>query len=190
MTDVALNMHEVGLYLRLRPTRFHAILRAPAADGFGTVADFVLADPLDVGAARVRAQARLDAVARDAEADDGARAGAEDAEDRAAGDLAAYQFGFFVGDVLVACATHAAPADADLGERAMERLVELSTRALYRQALGDALTESMKAVYCETKLLLPFARLGGLPALYGDWVSEPLVLVIPLLIGNIRRTAI
>lgn len=170
--DVGLRLHEVGLFFQLRPTRFRVLLGTPAADGQGSLENFLLDEPLDLGAARLAAQELVDRAAADPEADDADRERAMGSEDNAGGDLAAYQMSFLVGDLLVACALHAPPTEQRTAERALERLVDLSTKNVNRLALGDGLTDAMRPVYTDKRLLVRFAHLGGLSALVGDWVSQ------------------
>ena len=137
------------------------LLGTPAADGQG-----------DLGAAGLAAQELVDRAAADPEADDADRERAMGSEVDAGGDLAAYQMGFLVGDLLVACALHAPPTEQRTAERALERPVDLLTNNVNRLALGDGLTDAMRPVYTNQRLLVPFAHLGVLPALIGDWISQ------------------
>lgn len=169
IADVGLDLHECGLTLQFTPARLRALFRnAPAMD------DFLLEERLDVGKRRIEAQKLNDAVKADPESEDDERMHAGELEDSAGNDLAAYHMSYLVGDLLVAwLLIHPADdAEARRAEKAMARLVEYSTLPLYRRALGDPLTDAMRPVYWDRKLLVRFAHAGGLPALFDDWVCS------------------
>ena len=133
---------------------------------------FVLDDPIDIGKWRLNAKAVKQAVKADIEASDDDRERYMNLEDSAGNDCAAFQMAFFIGDILVAFLLNPSQHEVDKlrADRAMQRLVEISTSPLYRFALGDPLTDSMRPVYWTPKVLVKFAHAGGLPALIGDWV--------------------
>jgi len=57
-------------------------------------------------------------------------------------------------------------------DRAAQRLVEFSTKRLYRRAFGDNLTDPMLAIYRDQKAMLQVARRGGLASLFADWLDS------------------
>ena len=169
ISDVGIKLHECGLFLQLSPSRLRACLStAPEME------TFVLDDPIDLGRWRLEAAAVQQTVNADPEADDDDRERAMDLEDKAGNDIAAYQLAFFLGDVLVAFLLNPVndEKDRERQEKAMKRLVMISTSPMYRRALGDALTDAMRPVYWTPKVLLKFSHAGGLPALVEDWVSR------------------
>lgn len=167
ISDVGLKLHEVGVFLQLSTARLGAVLKiAPDLE------TFVLDDPIDIGKWRLNAEAVKQAVKADIEASDDDRERYMNLEDSAGNDCAAFQMAFFIGDILVAFLLNPSQHEVDKlrADRAMQRLVKISTSPLYRFALGDPLTDSMRPVYWTPKVLVRFAHAGGLPALIGDWV--------------------
>lgn len=138
--------------------------------------EFLLDEPLDIGKWRREAFALEEAVAVDAEADDTDRMTLADLQERNRNDLAAYQMVYLVGDLLVAWVLIKPLTDLERrrAERAMERLIEYSSAPQYRkgQVLGDPLTDAMRPIYEDQGLMLRFARAGGLPAIFEDWVCH------------------
>lgn len=171
ISDIGLAIHEVGIFLQLSPSRLKALVTA-APD----LETFIVDEPLDVGKWRLRAETKKQAVEADIESTDDDCESYMETEDKAGKDCAAFQMAFLYGDLLVAFIMH-----PDLGarapDRAMQKLVEISTSAFWRFALGDPLTDAMRPVYWTPKLLLKFAHAGGLPALIGDWV-RPLLCIL------------
>ncbi|KZP23150.1 hypothetical protein FIBSPDRAFT_737762 [Athelia psychrophila] len=166
ISDIGLAIHEVGIFLQLSPSRLKALVTA-APD----LETFIVDEPLDVGKWRLRAETKKQAVEADIESTDDDCESYMETEDKAGKDCAAFQMAFLYGDLLVAFIMH-----PDLGarapDRAMQKLVEISTSAFWRFALGDPLTDAMRPVYWTPKLLLKFAHAGGLPALIGDWAES------------------
>ncbi|KAI0074672.1 hypothetical protein K474DRAFT_1665106 [Panus rudis PR-1116 ss-1] len=169
LTDVGLDLHEIGVTLQLSPSRLRALFEnSPEMDSF------LLDEPLDVGRWREEAQKAEDACKNDPEADDDDRMAAGDLEESSDEDLAAFHMAYFVGDVLVAWLL-LNPLNEDerrRSERCMQRVVEYSTEPIYRRALGDAMTDTMRPLYWSQPLLVKFAHAAGLPALFGDWSTS------------------
>ncbi|KAF8558575.1 hypothetical protein OG21DRAFT_1455112 [Imleria badia] len=169
VNDVGLKLHECGLFLQLSPAR----LRACLANALG-LETFILDDPIDLGRWRLAAAAVEQVIQADPEAEDDDRYQAAELEDTSGNDTAAYQLSFFLGDVLVAFLLNPVIDDKDKErqEKALKRLVMMSTTPMYRLALGDALTDAMRPVYWTPKLLVRLSHAGGLPALVGDWAES------------------
>ncbi|KAH7926927.1 hypothetical protein BV22DRAFT_1104018 [Leucogyrophana mollusca] len=169
ISDVGLKLHEAGVFLQLSPARLRALFSsAPEME------TFLLDEPIDLGKWRLNAEAVAQAVKADEEADDDDRERMIDLEDDSGNDCAAYQMIFFIGDILVALLLNS-PLDSkekERADRAMARLVTLSTIPVYRLAFGDPLTDAMRPVYWTPKVLVRFAHAGGLPALIGDWAES------------------
>lgn len=145
---VDLKLHACSLLLQLSPGRFRACLSsAPELERF------LLDDPIDLGRWRLEAAAVEQGVQADPEAHEDDRERAIDLEDKSGDDIAAYQLAFFLGDVLVAFLLNPVNDDKDeeRQETAMKRLVMISTSPVYRRALGDALTDAMRACALESK---------------------------------------
>lgn len=169
LASVGTDLRECGLTLQFMPGRLRALFRStPEMD------EFLLDEPLDIGKWRREAFALEEAVAVDAEADDTDRMTLADLQERNRNDLAAYQMVYLVGDLLVAWVLIKPLTDLERrrAERAMERLIEYSSAPQYRkgQVLGDPLTDAMRPIYEDQGLMLRFARAGGLPAIFEDWV--------------------
>ncbi|OBZ75782.1 hypothetical protein A0H81_04992 [Grifola frondosa] len=143
LSDVGLDLHEMGIYLQLSPARLRALLRS-APD----IEKFLIDEPLDIGKWRLDAQRATDAVNADPESDDDDRMGLIDLEDTSSDDLAAYQMVYFIADLLVAFLV------------------------MWRTALGDSLTDAMRPIYWNQDVMVHFAHAGGLPALFGDWAQS------------------
>lgn len=169
--DIGLDLHELGLILQYTPGRLRELFQyAPEMD------KFLLDEPIDIGDLRKQAHARDIAVHDDPESTDDDRMEAGDSEQAAMEDLAAYQMVFFMADVFVGW-LQIAPADAVERrriERVMEKYVEYATAPMYRHhdVFGDALTTCSRPMYSSPVLSLRFARAGGLPLLYEDWVRR------------------
>jgi len=82
--------------------------------------------------------------------------------------------GFFFGDVLSAWLLVKPLDDVEKQrvDRAAERLVEIYTNPLYKNALGDSLTDPMFAIYRDQQAMVRFARRGGLVPLFNDWADS------------------
>lgn len=169
--DVGLDLHELGLTLEFTPGRLRELFQhAPEMD------KFLLDEPIDVGELRRQAYARDVAVHEGPESTDEDRMAAADFEDTATEDLAAYQMVFFMADMFVGW-LQIAPADAVERrriERVMEKYVEYATAPVYRHhdVFGDALTTCSRPMYASPVLSLRFARAGGIPLMFEDWVRR------------------
>ncbi|KAH7905249.1 hypothetical protein BJ138DRAFT_1106147 [Hygrophoropsis aurantiaca] len=119
---------------------------------------FLFDDPIDFGKWRLEAEAAVQAVKSDEEADDDDRERMIDLEQKSGNDCASYQMIFFIGDLLAAFILNSVldAKDKERAERAMARLVAISTIPVYRSAFA----------------LVRFAHAGGLPALMGDWAES------------------
>ncbi|GJE88217.1 zinc finger MYND domain-containing protein [Phanerochaete sordida] len=170
ISSVGLDLHECGVTLQLTPPHLRALFRdAPDME------TFLFEEPLDLGPWRQAAFALREAVASDPESTDEDRDEAYQIAERAADDFAAFQLGFFIGDLLVAWILLAPVDSAEerRARRAMERLVEYSSAPQYRkgEVFGDSLTDAMHPVYANKLALVRFAQAGGLPALMDDWAT-------------------
>ncbi|KAH7905244.1 hypothetical protein BJ138DRAFT_1017982 [Hygrophoropsis aurantiaca] len=169
INDVGLKLHEAGVFLQLSPVRLRALFSsAPEMDVF------LFDDPIDIGKWRLEAEAAVQAVKSDEEADDDDRERMIDLEEKSGNDCASYQMIFFIGDLLAAFILNPVldAKDKERAERAMARLVAISTIPVYRSAFGDPLTDAMRPIYWTPKALVRFAHAGGLPALMGDWAES------------------
>ncbi|OBZ66296.1 hypothetical protein A0H81_13816 [Grifola frondosa] len=169
LSDVGLDLHEMGIYLQLSPVRLRALLRS-APD----IHKFLIDEPLDIGKWRLDAQRATDAVNADPESDDEDRMGLIDLEDTSSDDLARYQMVYFVADLLVAFLVIPAVDGTERrrADRAAARLVEYSTMQMWRTALGDSLTDAMRPIYWNQDVMVRFAHAAGLPALFGSERSD------------------
>ncbi|KII92290.1 hypothetical protein PLICRDRAFT_467216 [Plicaturopsis crispa FD-325 SS-3] len=169
VNTIGLKLHEVGVFLQLSPERLRAFL-----DASPSIESWLLDAPLDIGKWRRETEAAQRAVKEDPEADDDDRMRVSDMDQKSQADCTAYQLAFFVGDILVALLLNPAhdERDQERADKAMTRLVEMSTKPVYRNTYGDPLTDAMRPVYWTPKLLVRFSHAGGLPALVGDWVGR------------------
>ncbi|KAL6308523.1 hypothetical protein BKA93DRAFT_866499 [Sparassis latifolia] len=167
--DVGLDLHRAGVYLQLSPARLRALFSA-APD----IEAFLLDEEIDIGKWRLEAQEVSDAVDADPESDDNDRERVMELEDSSGSDLAAYHMVYFVADLLVAFVL-IPPVDITERRRAewaMGRLVQYSTLPMWRRALGDPLTDTLRPLYASKESLVRFAHAGGLPSLYDDWAQS------------------
>lgn len=166
--DVSFTLHQVALTLQLDPPR----LRAFMAGGGKELETFLLDDPLDVGAYRrfaTRLERELD---NDEEADDDDRMELSNITDAAEEDYAAHSMIWLFADLHVAFLINKPTNDDERrwAKKAADRLAKWSTSKALRDILGDPLTDSMRIIYETPSALVKLSHVGGLAALFGDWV--------------------
>ncbi|CAF3142846.1 unnamed protein product [Rotaria sp. Silwood2] len=98
--------------------------------------DLILNEMPDVGLLRIKAneQYYLENDKRD-----------KDLEEKAGNDLAAYEFSFFVNNILSSLVVNC--SDEKLSIRALKQIHRLTTIDLYRRSLGDALSNAINYIY-------------------------------------------
>ncbi|CAF1440074.1 unnamed protein product [Rotaria sordida] len=98
--------------------------------------DLILNEMPDVGLLRIKAneQYHLENDKRD-----------KDLEEKAENDLAAYEFSFFVNNILSSLVVNC--SDEKLAIRALKQIHRLATIDLYRKSLGDTLSNAINYIY-------------------------------------------
>jgi hypothetical protein len=175
--DVSSRLYKIALYLQLDPPRLETLMKSGKQD----VENLLLVEDLDYGPYR-RHFAKMNKLAsKDDETDDNDRERLGEMEDLAMKDLAAYVMTWFFGTLNVAFVVIASdPSYADKSslpwtkwrELAVNRLVKWTTNVLWRDVLGDPMTDAMRLIYWDKRALVEYAHAGGLAALFGDWVYQ------------------
>ena len=178
--DVSSTLHKVALYLQLDPPRMEALMTAGQDD----IVKVLLEEELDYGPYRKELTRLNKKLEKDQETDDDDREYRQLFEDTATKDLAAYAMTWFFGTSNVAFVINVdAYKNSSLPwtkwkEMAVKRLVKWTTHALWRDVLGDPMTDAMRPIYWDTNGLVQFAHAGGLAALFGDWVNSTCVKLV------------
>ncbi|CAF3664974.1 unnamed protein product [Rotaria sordida] len=97
-----------------------------------------------------------------------------DLEDKAGNDLTAYEFSFFINNVLASLVVNS--SDEKISLRALRQLHRLTTIDLYRQALGDALSDAINTyIYKNDQkidLVEKFLSNSGVEILFYDYLES------------------
>ncbi|KZT37806.1 hypothetical protein SISSUDRAFT_1048022 [Sistotremastrum suecicum HHB10207 ss-3] len=182
--DISLPMHEVGLTLQLDPPRLKALIDATGSELERVVLDVAP----DIGPYRALAMNYEKELRRSEEADDTDNLNVGHITDKADEDLAAYAAVWFYGDMMVAflMEKEATEDQKRREKKSLQRLVFWSSNKQMRRIYGDCLTDSMRPIYWEPRLLVKFCQAGGLAALLGDCgmstckaIAEDAVLSLP-----------
>ncbi|CAF2009983.1 unnamed protein product [Rotaria magnacalcarata] len=170
--DFGLRLHELAVKFNLA---FHVeklLMSDPLLE------DLLLNEMPDVGSLRIKAyeQRNLSEDQRD-----------YDLEDKSSDDLAAYGFSFFVNNVLSSLVVNC--TDEKISIRALKQLHRLTTIDLYRESLGDALSDAMNNyIYCHSKNNLIREKLissQGIEIFFYDYIESSCQMSASRMIKNI-----
>jgi len=140
--------------------------------------DMILNEMPDVGSLRLKAykQRKLPRDQRD-----------YDLEDKAGKDLTAYEFSFFINNVLAFLVVHA--TDEKLSLRALKQIHRFTTIDLYRQSLGDALSDAINNyIYRQSKDSLLLEKLvsnNGIEIFFYDYIEASCQMSASRMIKNL-----
>ncbi|CAF4888254.1 unnamed protein product [Rotaria sp. Silwood1] len=156
--DLGLRLHELAVQLNYMYPVEKLLMADPIFE------DLILNEMPDVGSLRLKAyeQRLLPRDQRD-----------YDLEEKAGKDLTAYEFSFFINNVLASIVVNA--SDEKLSLRALRQLHRLTTIDLYRLALGDALSDAINTYiyknYQNINLVKKFLSNSGIEILFYDYVE-------------------
>ncbi|CAF0870005.1 unnamed protein product [Rotaria sp. Silwood1] len=170
--DLGLRLHELAVQFN---SVFHVeklIMADPLLE------DLILYEMPDVGSLRLKSyeQRNLPDDKRD-----------YDLEEKAADDLAAYEFSFFVNNVLASLVVDC--SDEKMSIRALKQIHRLTTIDLYRQSLGDALSDAINNyIYSHSKNRLIVEKLisnNGIEIFFYDYIESSCQMSASRMIKNI-----
>jgi len=156
--DLGLRLHELAVQFNI----VFAVEKLLKADPI--FEDLILNEMPDVGSLRLKSykQRNLPRDQRD-----------YDLEDKAGDDLTAYEFSFFINNVLASLVVSS--SDENMSLRALKQLHRLTTIDLYRNALGDALSDAINNYiyrnYTNDFLVENFLSNSGIEILFHDYLE-------------------
>jgi len=156
--DLGLRLHELAVQFNI----VFAVEKLLKADPI--FEDLILNEMPDVGSLRLKSykQRNLPRDQRD-----------YDLEDKAGDDLTAYEFSFFINNVLASLVVSS--SDEKMSLRALKQLHRLTTIDLYRNALGDALSDAINNYiyrnYTNDFLVENFLSNSGIEILFHDYIE-------------------
>jgi len=156
--DLGLRLHELAVQFNLV---FHVEKLLKVDPIFE---DLILNEMPDVGSLRLKAYKKRNLPYDEQDSD---------LEDEAGDDLTAYEFSFFINNVLASLVVHS--SDEKMSLRALKQLHRLTTIDLYRGALGDALSDAINNYiyrnYKNVSLVENFLSNSGIEILFHDYIE-------------------
>jgi hypothetical protein len=156
--DLGLRLHELAVQFNLVFPVEKLLMSDPIFE------DLILNEMPDVGSLRIKSykQRNLPRDQRD-----------YDLQEKSGKDLTAYEFSFFVNNVLASLVVNS--KDENISYRALKQIHRLTTIDLYRQALGDALSDAVNNYiyrnYKNVFLIEKFLSNSGVEILFYDYIE-------------------